>query len=57
MTIYTKLFTPSTGLAFGEILFFHKLIVGPNRLEMIPGICFVTAVIVFLIVRHPWKGD
>jgi hypothetical protein len=50
MTIYTKLFTPS-------ILFFHKLIVGPNRLEMIPGICFVTAVIVFLIVRHPWKGD
>jgi len=44
-----------TALAFGEILFFHKLIVGPNRIEMILGICFVTAVIVFLIFRHPWK--
>jgi len=44
-----------TGLAFSEILFFHKLTVGPNPLEMIPCICFVTALIVFLIFRHPWK--
>jgi len=44
-----------TGFAFCEILFFHKLIVGPSRLEMILGICFVTAGIVFLIFRHPWK--
>ena len=44
-------------MAFGVIISCYELIAGPvaKRIKMIPVICFCIVVIVFLIVRRPWK--
>jgi len=58
-TMYTQLqwYGTVTGGVVSEIMLFARLITGPvaGRIYLILGICWCTAVIVFLIFRRPWK--
>jgi len=57
--MYTQLrwYGTFTGFVIGEIMLFDRLITGPvaGRIYLILGICWCTALIVFLIFRRPWK--